>query len=256
MKKYIIFVGIFLFSVFGVFSQGFDWQFSPRLPSDYPYLFASVKTEYDILRHDADLNLVSEDTTLCCSFSDGKGSGFAFGLGFEYWAENDVAYDLFFLYKFAPGEFSNKSESPISETEILETEYIYKTDMTYIATEIGAKYRLFNTHLHIGGRFRIAYLTRERSEHVEKIISPGWFYFQFADKPPSKTRDISDGKIDALADFTISPKFSLGWDISIGLGMYVTPSVSIEPPVMSVARNMPWKRWEYSFGLEIYRGIL
>ena len=86
-KNYILFLFFFVPITFG-FAQGFDWQYSPRLPFKFPYLFGGISYNPGYTLNHGNMYLQElEQTKLidCCNFTNGTGFSNSFGLDIEYW---------------------------------------------------------------------------------------------------------------------------------------------------------------------------
>ncbi|MBI5326634.1 MAG: hypothetical protein HZB41_15390 [Ignavibacteriae bacterium] len=252
MKK-IIYILIFIISCSIIYAQGFDWQFSARMPSDSPVLFIGLTGEFNHLVHNGSLDL-EEDTCHCGAYKTGLGEGYTAGIAGEYWLDGLTAITFSVLYNYSPGKFTVKAEPLFHKNGgVLLTEFEYTSKISYILIEPGIKYRLFDSHLNIGAGIQFGFLLANSSVHKEKIIGdeneP-----PFPTNPPSSER-IVNGKISELNNIFLQPKIRIGYDLTYGLGRYATPNISIGLPILNLAKSSEWKRWTFSAGIAIYWGM-
>jgi hypothetical protein len=158
------------------------------------------------------------------------------------------------MYNYSPGKFTVKAEPlPRVGGGVLLTEYEFTSKIAYLLIEPGIKYRLFESHLHIGGSIQFGFLLSNSSLHKERIIGdeneP-----PFPTNPPSYER-IVDGRISELNSIFLQAKIRLGYDLTYGLGKYATPNISIGLPILNLTKSSEWKRWTFSAGLTVYWGM-
>jgi|GEM_PF-606543 len=250
----VLFLICFLFPV-ASFSQGFNWQYSSRLPSKYPYLFVGVIAETNYLIHYGYIDL-TEGYSKCCTFENGNGIGNGFGLASEYWKGIWAIYSSF-TFSTYPGNFTANGISlkrKLNDGNLYDVKYQnqFKSTMSYVFLEIGAKYRILQSHLHFGGGIKLGILTNNKAVHTESIVSPA--EERYADG--TQTQTISDGKISDLKSYVITPRIKLGYDLTFGKGLYATPSISLGLPILNIAKNAQWQTWSFTFGISIYKDLL
>ncbi len=251
MFRKLFYILILLFIYDEVFAQGFDWQYSARLPSSSPSFFIGLTGEYNHLIHSGNLDF-TEAQNSCATYTKGTGEGYSEGIRGEYWITGLLAFYGEILYVNSPGNFTVQAEPLPRIGQLLQTEYDFSTTMTYFLIEPGIKYRLFDSHFHAGAGLQIGFLMNDNSIHKERIIGPD-------NAPPfpsgSYERIISDGKISSLNTFFIEPRIQFGYDLTYGIGKYATPTISIGIPVFDLTKSSGWKRWAFSAGLTIFLGI-
>lgn len=235
-------------------AQGFDWQYSARMPFESPVLFFGLTGEFNHLIHNGSLDL-EEDTCHCGAYKTGQGEGYTAGLAGEYWLDGLTAITFSAIYNYSPGKFTVKADPlPRENGGVLLTEYEFTSKIAYLLIEPGIKYRLVDSHFHIGGSIQFGFLLDNNAVHKEKIVgdkdAP-----QFPTNPPSYERILSTGRISELNSIFLQPKIRLGYDLTYGLGLYATPNISIGIPIFNLAKSSEWRRWSFSAGLTVYWGI-
>lgn len=254
MPKQIFIVGFFcLIFVRTAFGQGFDWQYSARMPADSPVLFFGLNGEYNLIYNKTEIDLF-EDHAPCSTFHNGWGGAIAIGLQSEYWTAGKLALFANIKYSRIDDRFrTNASSIPLNDTVQLYTQYEFTSTLSYITIDAGVKYRLFNSHLFIGAGFQADVLIQQEAKHTEKVLSPDWYYFSTV--PPTQSRIVSNGRISDINLIYIIPKVILGYDLNLGLSTYATIYAAAGLPVMDVTATAGWKRWTLTGGISILRGF-
>ncbi len=251
---------VFLITTITLQSQGFDWQYSSRLPFRYPYLFAGLSGGFDYEMHETSL-ILAENNYDCCQFSDGSGFGTAIGLKSEFWLKGIWAVNVHLSYLTRRADFTAPGYSvPFTvfdrqgkiighDTASFVNEM--QSSLSYITLELGGKRRLFGTHLFAGASFEAGYLVTQKYTQTERVVSPS--YFKYNDG--SQQRILRSYTIGNIRNFIFTPKLLLGYDIPLGLGLYTTPYVSVGFPLQNIAETGSWNIWSFNFGISILRSI-
>jgi hypothetical protein len=253
MRRKFLYILFLLIFAKEALAQGFDWQYSSRLPSASPTFFIGLTGEYNHLIHSGSLDF-TEAQNHCATYTKGIGEGYSAGIRGEYWLTGLLAVYGEVLYVNSPGNFTVQAEPLPRIGQELLTEYNFNTVMNYFIIEPGIKYRLFDSHFHAGLGVQIGFLMNDNSEHKERIIGPTNAP-KFPTNPPSYERIIYDGKISSLNTLFIEPRIQFGYDITYGTGKYATPKISLGIPVFDLTKSSTWKRWALSVGITIYLGI-
>ncbi|MGA2295916.1 MAG: hypothetical protein ABSG15_00025 [FCB group bacterium] len=247
---------IFLFTLIlslNAYSQGFDWQYSARMPSDSPTMFIGITGEFNYQIHSGSFNFLEQQVT-CVQFNNGKGYGYSAGISGEYWNTGVFAIFGNIIYSNVPGKFAQTVSIQKVNYDLI-SEYDYNSNISYASLEGGLKWRLFESHLYIGCSLQFAVLVSNKEDCIEKIIGPDNAP-PFNTNPPSYQRVISDGGISDQNPFNIIPKIRIGYDLPIGLGMYASPSIIAGFSILPIAKDSQWRRFPVSFGITFYKGIL
>ncbi|MDA3844343.1 MAG: hypothetical protein PF588_08265 [Candidatus Kapabacteria bacterium] len=251
MKKTLVILLLLFFSQNSGLAQGFDWQYSARLTFETPRIFIGATTDVSYLGHDADLNYAENDIA-CGRFSEGSGIGYSFGIKAEYWMSANSSYYAAVTYSYSPATFLMKDSNPLDKETLLLTEYEFNSDLSYINIQGGVNYRLGGSHFRVGLGARLGFIIANSSEHLERVISPK---DRFTFPGGTHERFISEGKISDLYTVNFLPELTLSYDLNLGLGKYASPFIRIGIPVMDIAANDPWKRYEFSIGTAIMFGL-
>ncbi len=224
-SKTIVIVIVLLLSWGEAFTQGFDWQYSARLPFNTPRFFIGLSGTADFTYSIATLPLLENDYRLCCNLGDGTGFSGALGLNFEYWPGN---YSIFLkvMYGYYRSGFSAQGEAyPIRGGGTLISEYTVNTDMQRIILEPGARFRLFGSYFRLDCSLRSSIITK--------------FTYDITDSEA----DIGETYNPRIPDYNqIFLQFNLGlsYDFSVGLGKYSSFGIYTALPVLGISRTNEW----------------
>ncbi len=224
-------------------AQGFDWQYSSRLPFKVPTTFVGVFGEGNYLLHRGAFNF-NESYIKCCSFQNGDGVGFSAGTEVENWFAPKLAAFAKFGYEFSPANFIVESEPiPVADGKDLVTEYEYSSKASYLFVEIGAKYKVGSTHLNIAVSAKAAYLFSSENQYFERVLSrEDWYWNE---------REIY-GETPDLSRFVFTPSLYLGYDLNLGTGAYAVPKVGLRFPVSETIQSQNWKKWNAFVGISVF----
>ena len=223
------------------------------MPFDSPSMFIGLTGEFNHLIHNGSLDFV-EDTCHCGAYKSGLGEGYTAGIEGEYWFDGLTAITFSALYNYSPGNFTVQQKVERENGRYLLSEFKFESKISYLLLEPGIKYRLFDSHFHIGGGIQFGILLSNSSVHKEKKLGDE-YEPPFPTNPPSYERILATGKISELNNIFLQPKIRLGYDLTYGLGMYATPNISVGIPILNLTKSSEWRRWSFSAGLTVYWGI-
>jgi len=256
----IIILSIFIISNYGADAQGFNWQYSARLPFAYPYLFAGLTGNVDYNFHNSNLRL-TEDNLDCCGFGSGRGNGGGIGLAAEYWVNGLTAINLQLALKQYSGDFiADGQKLPFTvfdntgsiigrDTVSFRNEMV--TELRYVSLEAGGKWRLFKSHFFAGASINAGYLIASDVEIEEYVVSPD--YWVYTDG--SRRRSLGNYSITEVKTFSIMPKLNFGYNIAIIPGMYIAPQIEAGLPLLNIASNGDWSMLSVSFKITLLQSI-
>ena len=250
MKLKFFYISIlFLSSLSLSFAQGFDWQYSARLPQKQPKLFIGVLAGGSYSYEMASFKF-TEELIPCCDFSDGSGLNILVGAAGQYWFSDGISALTFSAgYNLTQSKFTVQQEVPTVDYLII-YEYSYKGSNSYVVINSMYKRRLFSSHFSVSGGFDISLLLNQSDEYNEEIISPSDEFFSDG----SRERIISKGEIAPLRTFIVNPVFALGYDINLGKSKYAELQLFSDIPIMHSISNESWRHWEVGLKLNILFG--
>lgn len=225
-------------------AQGFDWQYSPRLPFNTPTQFLGINVSGSFNLNTGDFGFLSNNIP-CCTFENGTGYGILGGLKYEKWITDNSTIFSTLDFSYIPSIFITQSEPYVyRDYEDIRTEYEYNSTLTYIILEIGYKYRLFESHFYTSLSLNSAFLTDEKHNFIERIVSEKDFFFSEIKYP--------NPEYSKPNKLMINPVLYLGYDLNLGMGKYASVFISTTFPLQSVIADKNWNRWIFSFGLTSY----
>lgn len=235
-KLILIVYVLFVYNIEESNAQGFPWQYSARLPVDIPKFYYGINVNYGYIISKGALSFLEDDIN-CLSFKNGTGSSLSFGINGEYWNQtNSFAYTFALNYIINNLNYKFTDFVPISKDITAEYENRLDLDYSNIAANVGIKYRLLNTHFHLGAGLSIATSLLSNFNVKERIIGPETMP-PFQTNPPSYERDIINGQFDDFSIIEFYPNISFGYDLNFGNGKYLTPVVSMYIPIMDVMKH-------------------
>lgn len=240
MKKLII---IFIFITFSeLLSQGFDWQISPRYPVEINNEYIGLLGEYGFISSNGSFNLIENNIT-CCKFNKGDGMKFALGAVYEKWISGFLTYNFALKYEYLTSDFEIKSELPTRDN-LLVTKYLFNSKIHTVGLDAGLKYRIQNSHFNIGGGLGVLFNVYDIENHKEIALT---------DNVPFRERILSNGAINKSALMILEPYLKLGYDLSLGIGLYANPSLKLSYSLNSYLSDDDWRSLKINLELRIYK---
>ncbi len=251
MRKKIIFMMILINYV--ACSQGFDWQYSFRLPYRIPDQFIGINLDYSINSSTGNFEFM-EDYIPCCKYNSGSGYSTGVGLIYERWLNPLYAISLKFQLTSINTSFSQTILVPRSDG-ITDYNSKYKYEMEEKRTSLNLiskfKYRLFSSHWSAILGINFSYLLNWDATHTETIISPE--NETFIDQ--SRHRTIKKGMYGDYNTFGLYPVIGINYDYAFLKGYYAAFSSFIQVPLTNIIRNQEWKEWKFQFSVSIFKSI-
>lgn len=256
MKRQLLLILFGLASAVPTLAQGFDWQYSARNPTESPRRFLGAVVSAGYATHQGSLPYLERDLSIpCCTYENGSGLPLGFGLTFEQWLPNNIAAYGAVGYRLLTASFvapSTQSE-PMFDGRTLVTQYEYGSTLHYLDISGGTRYRLPSTHFSLGVGVRVQVLVGSAATHTHRVISPSDFYF--TENPPSQVKEFRFVNVADAAPLVIAPYLTVGYDISLANGMYLSPLATVGIPVMSTASNATWNTTDIGILIRILRAF-
>jgi hypothetical protein len=140
------------------------------------------------------------------------------------------------------------------EESLIHYRNTFESKLEWVAISAGAKERLLGTFFYAGLDLQFAFLLKNFEKHIEEITAPSYAP-PFPTNPPSFKRLVSEGKIEDVRPFSLSTAFSIGYDLDLGIGSYVSPYFSISYNFTDMISKGNWKSLQYGIGLKVMRWI-
>lgn len=256
MKILMLIAAVTLISAQHLRSQGFDWQYSARYPTTSPTSFIGASLSAGYALHQGSLPYLEQDINIpCCTYDQGSGLPLGFGITYEQWLPSDLAIYGVMGYRMLTASMTAPptEAEPLSDGRLLVTQYEYDATMHYLDMTGGIRYRFDGTHLTIGAGLRLQALAGSSATHRHRVLSPS--DYRFTTNPPSTVVDIPVTGVSDAAGFLAVPFLSVGYDISVMRGVYISPLFTIGLPLMSTAATATWQTTEMGMMLRLYRAL-
>lgn len=240
----------------GMLAQGFDWQYSVRVPTSSPTRFLGAAFSAGAALHQGSLPYLETDIAVpCCTYERGTGLPLALGLLFEQWTSSNIAVYGSAGYRVMTATMSAQpSESePFADGRVLVTQYTYDARMHYADITAGMRYRLGNSHASVGAALRMNVIMGTSATHRHDVLSPS--DYSFTTNPPSRSIEIPVVGVPDPTAVLLTPILTFGYDISLANGLYLSPLVHIGLPLMNTAEGVSWKTSDAGLTIRVLRAF-
>lgn len=231
-----------------VSAQGFDWQYSSRLPSSSPVLFIGGGATFNYGLNTADIYSLGADYR-CGDYKSGTETGFSAKVATEYWQTGVLSLWGEVGYRNSTVKFSSTTEpEPFKnkgKIDSLTREFLMKSIFHSIVIEAGVKWRIAPTHLNVVVGIRTDILLKNIVEQTEAIVTPVEFV------PPTTPFSYGSVSLTSFHTVNLTPIVGMAYDMELGRGIYATPKITAGIPLMSRSSVISWKSWDFSAGIVI-----
>ena len=246
MKKVIILV-IIIISSFELYGQGFDWEYSARLPYKIPRAFIGAGYSYGYNQSFGNFPFY-ENNVYSLNFKNGTGSMNQFNIAFQYWEKPIIAIFGNVFYRKMQSDFSHTMTYPRSNgsDNWLVT---YRTQMQssrdYLGISFGGKYRLLSSYFSVGAQITSQFILSSSSNATEEIISPDFEHYIDG----STGREIKNAQLPDFRNFQLQPEIFVAYDFSIANGLYIQSTLRMQIPLFNETSTD--KYYDLPVGIEI-----
>jgi hypothetical protein len=245
MKSTFAWIGLLLIVyTLPVWSQGFDWEYSARMPFEIPTLYVGGIVSADVSFHSG--NIKSLERTFTCA-EYGSGSGFAGGAGLsaEWWIQPKTAIQFSTMLRSSTVEFATPTmQLPLATGEFLSERYSLSTNALYLSVVAAAKQRFLLPFAFVSAGVQLdSRVSSSISQKVE-ALEPTWFRYN---DTKSTSKQLSNSEITELRQLTASLLLSVGYDLDVGEGQYMLPALFVTLPMVSASPLTDW--YSTTFGL-------
>lgn len=248
---YIYTLGV-LMSLCSVMAQGFEWEYSARLPRYSTPLYAGISAGYASDGTTTDLQILDiaraeYPEVVCTKFTSGSGSSYRIAACGEYWQNSIMAFGARAGYSHRDVVFSASSPRALMfDGNFLQTRYELSTNVHALCVEPYIKVCLPSIHAWVGGGVRTEYSIGTESRLREFVVEPRGYVFPGT---TSQERLLSSRDRAGIRSFIANPFVSAGMDVDAGMGKYVSASILVGLPVVSFAQ---WASWQtLSLGIQL-----
>lgn len=239
----------FLVSATLVKSQGFNWEFSPSMPTKYPDFYLgldiAIQNNYNTGNY-----MFTENYVPCCEFTEGFGNGYHIGLATEKWFQGSWAAGVKANYSLYSNTFTSQSTYPRVDYNVT-YQLDFNSSYSYVSIQLFYKKRIAAYHLNFTGSLKTDFLINQSNEFSESIISPN--NETYVDGTQQRT--IANGAIAPLYSLVLIPQVGVGYDINLKKGKFANFTVYSQLPLMSLVKQGSWRRWSIGAEILFYYGI-
>lgn len=252
MKRIIL---IFLLNLpIVVLSQGFDWQVSSRYPYDFTNKYIGAVAGLSYGKQIGNFPFL-ENEVVCCNYQDGTGLGVQFGLGGEYWYQNDLAFSSSLTYRVINANFRtettvNRKTNPDLPGFNWTTAYESNISLSFVTLDLGLKKRIFNK-LNAKAGIDLNFNVKSSEIHKNIVVEPK--NVPFADGTFEK--ELPKGRIGELTPFVIGINLGLSYDFDLGIERYGELSAIGGYTLNSFLKDNSWHNLQIQLLLKAYMGV-
>lgn len=226
-----------------VFSQGFDWTYSWRLPSESPTLFIGPLGSTGVNIDNAGYSTFDSELN-CCKYDNGQGRNSSIGILVEQWYKGIYSFQGIIQYNAGTSQFTSQVRNLIfseSKEETLIRDYTLQTKWNYIDLALIAKSRVAGSHVSITGGFLLNMpigieLNHRVDFYVEKYPTDKYT----SESTPTQVEN---------AGFVLSPLLGIEYDLAMMNGMYSKVFFRTSYTALSrVTIGDPWRAVSFQLG--------
>lgn len=235
-----------------LYAQGFDWQYSARLPTGYPSFFVGLSGTVGGQQFSGDIHY-TQGVVLCGAFSEGSGKGISIGVQVDDWITPWWTLTGALRYESFNGLFSAAGDTLQRAPNAPPTIVAYEidSDFSYGVLDVGARYRPFpSAKVFVGAGVQLGVLLSHSTVQRQRIVSPA--EQRFADG--SQEQSLRDN-ITGFRSFFAAGRVSAGIDIPLAKSLYASPALYASIPVLSMVPNTSWQRVGYGVQVSIVYGL-
>lgn len=240
-------------------AQGFNWQYSSRLPTGSPTLFVGLQGSFSPYALNT-LHLpyreiqANRDTCECATFSRALGQEWRVGVMAEQWLEDGALalYGALTLQNQRETFSANGRALPVNPQLFtkpdLQTEYLFTNNLFQTSVEFGVKYKFYPLPVFVATGVSAAYIVQTQNRLVEQLSSTSQAAYNF----PEQVHSPSFFFINPLSFAAI---MRIGADVSLAKGLYASPAVFASWQVRDIQTSTAWTRLTVGIHLAVLLGL-
>jgi outer membrane protein OmpA-like peptidoglycan-associated protein len=229
--KLIIFIAIFFGVLNFCYSENSD---SVSRNNRKPIFYIGGFAGYDINSHSSDFTQLKGYPNCCPQFAGGSGSGFSFGLIFDYPINDDILLNFRFGLHNLSGTLTK--EQIIGNSEIRDAQPPYKTidivsaisnysiksSIQLIGIEPAIHYQFYQNFFAAGG-LRLGFLSSATFDQDETLISPDNVVFK--DTETRRRNEFTNQDIPEVKSMQFHILMGLGYNFNFAKNILVVPEL-------------------------------
>ncbi|MFM2133141.1 MAG: hypothetical protein RL156_422 [Bacteroidota bacterium] len=226
------------------YAQGFDWEYSERMPKYSSAWYGGASALYANDGHTSNIDILEKagaeyPEIICAALTSGSGNDLRISLAGEYWFAGGMSLSLRAGYSTRQALFTAQSpDALLFDGSILRTKYELSTNVHALCVEPAVKVCIPSTHVWGSVGLSAEFITGSKTSLIERVLTPSGFVFTGT---TSAERLLADRDRVGIRGFVVNPFVSAGVDLDVATDMYVSPSLSLGLPLMSYAEWASWK---------------
>lgn len=239
-------------------AQGYEWEWSPRLPAQMPKRYVGIELTGGYAWHSSGI-VYSEVSLPCCEFTTGGGIPVGLTIQGEQWVEPWLAITagLGVMYQkawlTAAGDTLPRIDANNTVRQVI-TEWQMDASLTYGVVAVGGRARIGMSHALVGFQIRGLFSLSGAGTLTERILAPDDFYFSYQGTK-TKERSVESSNLTQRSAFYLEPALSVQYDLPLKQGYVLTPLVQVTMPITSLSATGDWRYVGLSLGMRLSRGI-
>ncbi len=236
-------------------AQGYPWEGSLREPMTIPRTYIGLEASASYAMYQADLTYIETSLGItCCTYNSGSGIPFAVSLVGEQWMTSHVKLSAGAGVSVIGASFTAPTEPvPLSNGQILRTEYVLDGSLTYASAFGAVSVRLGATHVLATAGMRLHAYMRGALTQRERVLAPEGAMFN--GQQPTTEIVLAQAFLDNAAPFVVEPFLQLGYDLPLSYGIVLQPSMTLGLPLTSLTTVDNWRMRSLGFGLRLVKGL-
>lgn len=246
---------LFTIGVLESSGQGYEWEGSPREPLIIPRTYIGLEARASYATHTASLRYIEQELGItCCTYDNGTGLPLALSVVGERWVSSHMKISAGAGVSVVGATFVAPTQPvPLSNGQILRTEYVLDGSLTYASAFGSLSMRLGTSHVlaSVGARIH-GYLSGSLTQR-ERIVEPD--NVQFTGQQPGSEVVIAQTFLQSATPLVIEPFLQLSYDVPLAVGLVLQPSIQMGLPLMSLSTVDTWRMQAFGFGIRLVKGL-
>ncbi len=255
MRSAVIALLIVFSSAHSLRAQGYSWEGSLREPLAIPRTYIGLEAQASYAYYPAQLKYVEQSLGItCCTYEDGSGFPVGLSLVGERWVTSHLKISAGVGLSVVGARFvAPTAPVPLSNGQILNTEYVLDGSLTYASGFGSVSVRLGSSHVlaTVGARFH-GYLGGSLTQR-ERIVAPD--NVEFSGQQPGTEVVIAQTFLEHATPLVVEPFAQIGYDVALSYGIVLQPSLMVGLPLMSLSTADPWHMRSVGLGLRLVKGL-
>lgn len=238
-----------------LYAQGYSWEGSLREPLAIPRTYVGLEAQASYAYYPAQLKYVEQALGItCCTYENGSGFPLGLSLVGERWVTSHLKISAGAgVTVFGATFVAPTAPVPLSNGQILNTEYVLDGSLTYASGFGSVSVRIGSSHVlaTVGARFH-GYLGGSLTQR-ERIVAPD--NVEFSGQQPGTEVVIAQTFLEHATPLVVEPFAQIGYDVALSYGIVLQPSLMVGLPLMSISTADQWHMRSVGLGLRLVKGL-